>query len=93
MEFFKPRAYVVVLATTTALNANATARAARHGIIVKERVEYPPEQHVEFATAYDPTETAPNKAAPPPHTNPFKIAIKPLFPTVRKTWWRRLLRL
>lgn len=96
MEFFKPRAYVVVLATTTALDAAAKARATRHGIIVKERVEYPPEQHVNFATAATdaatPAENAPTETTPP-HAEPFQIATKPPFTIPRKAWWRRLLRL
>lgn len=97
LKFFRPRTYVVVLATTTTLDTDAITQAARHGIVVRERVQFPPRQQVEFAQGphHQNAATQPSLASAPaePDGIPFTIVTAPPYKPTRTAWWRRWLRL
>lgn len=92
MDFFQPRSYCVIFATTCALTNEARTCARNHGIIVRENVEFPARPAVEFATAFnaetDATKTITLEESPP-QTGSFDPPIPRKLPAWWQRWWAR----
>ena len=93
MEFFRPRSYCVIFATTCALANDAREYARNHGIIVRENVEYPPAMRVEFATSGGTEPAAAVEPIAAGETLPKASAFDSPSPPKRNArwwqWWRR----